>query len=202
MLKDELKKIKSKIIHKNVKKQQLEQEEKRITAEIESLNKKHLKYLDYRRYQNNSNIAVGVITFIGIGYFSLKILNQTLTNSMLISTIPSFLTAEATRTFFFFKRKKIKDANPTIDFKNYDIDGTFEKLMELHNEKMTLSDEISLINSECKKCNECCEQLLLEPENQEYLKDCKMIFEEKKCIKDQQPEQTAKIKVITLNRKK
>lgn len=195
MIKNELKKVKARIINKTLKKQELEKEKNKISEEIEVLNEKHLKFLDYNRYQNNSHIAVGTVAFIGMNYFSIKMLNQPITNSVLISLLPTLLASETTRFFFFKKRKKIEQANPKIDFKNYDVEATYEKLFQLHNEKMALLDEITLINNECDKYYECCEELL-----EENINNNKIINKDKEYTKEN--ESYVKVKVMTLTRKK
>lgn len=186
MVKKELKKIKSIILNKNHEKEKIENEKIKVQEEINTLNEKHLKFLDYNRYKTNAHRAVAAATFIGMNYISVKFLNQPVTNSLLISALPTLITTEATRSFFTMKRNKIKKENPQIDFENYNKEEIYEKLMELHNKKMTLSDELTIINEDCKKCGICCEKLLTE--------EIPVEIENK--------EENVKVKVMTLTRKK
>ena len=58
--------------------------------------------------------------------------------------------------------------------------------MNLHTKKMTLADELTIINEDCKKCGICCEKLLTE--------EIPVEIENK--------EENVKVKVMTLTRKK
>lgn len=125
----------------------------KLTKEINTISKKIQEKTDmqslllqYKQYDNNSHIPVGIISLFTISFISIRMLNIDVPNAIMLGLIGSSSLSLGTKIYFKRKQDKMKKSNPNIDFINYNIDENYEAIEELFSQKFELVDELKKQN--------------------------------------------------------
>ncbi len=135
---------------------------------IQETTNNQTKIIEYHKYKNNGHIAISVLSFIGIGFITIKSGISPI-NSSILSLLSASTLGFGTNYFFKIKRKKLEKENPKINFQNYDIDKNYQEITELFERKFSLIDELENITKNNKICNDIEPQQtkIYEPLNEE-----------------------------------
>lgn len=130
---------------------------KKILKEINDISKKIQEKTDiqslliqYKKYNNNIHIPIGVISLCTITFISSRVINLDIANSIMLGLLGSSSLSLGTKVFFKTQKEKIKEKHPKIDFENSNIDDNYKSIEKLFNKKFKLTEELEKINKKAE----------------------------------------------------
>ena len=147
----ELKELKEKIEQNSQEGVRLKNKIRKISEKMDQKIDVYVKVLEYKKFDNNSHIIIGIITLILTNYITHQILNQPEIQAVLNNIILTTTMTGITKLFFENKKLKIRKANPSINFEDYDLDLEKSKIDSMHIEKLKLVCNLAQLESEFRK---------------------------------------------------
>lgn len=147
----ELKELKEKIEQNSQEGVRLKNKIRKISEKMDQKIDVYVKVLEYKKFDNNSHIIIGIITLILTNYITHQILNQPEIQAVLNNIILTTTMTGITKLFFENKKSKIRKANPSINFEDYDLDLEKSKIDSMHIEKLKLVCNLAQLESEFRK---------------------------------------------------